>query len=236
MRHLVLIVGVALAITTFVAGQIAIGGNSDAAHACQQGGYASLQGSDGTLFKNAGECTAFAARGGTIVGIGATCSFVSGTTGCITLNDVAIREFDLSTFTYLSAATYTLTGSLTFSPICVTCGTPTALGGGTYAFAGASTSSGTWTVTGITSPIGINFFDASDTNTTCASATVRQVIVDVSLSDASNATIGGGWIEMRLVTGGGTPTTNFVLAFLTAPTIGGGFFYTPDTSGVTMAC
>lgn len=235
MRHLALAVVVALAITTLLAGQIAMGGNSDAAHACQQGGYASLQGSDGTLFKNAGECTAFAAHGGTIVGITATCSFVSGQTGCITFNGVAIRQVDISTLSYLSTATYTLTGSMTFSPICITCGTPTASGGGTYTFAGTSNFSGSWAATGITSPIGINFFDASGNNTTCASATVRQVIVDVSLTDATNTTIGGGWIETRLVAGGGTPTTNFVLASLTTPTIGG-FFYTPDTSGVIMAC
>jgi hypothetical protein len=42
------------------------GGNSSAAHACQQGGYATLFGSDGTGFKNAGECTSYAAHGGTL--------------------------------------------------------------------------------------------------------------------------------------------------------------------------
>jgi hypothetical protein len=235
MRRFVVAVAVTLAITTLLAGQIALGGNSDAAHACQQGGYLTLQGADGTLFKNAGECTAFAAHGGAIIGITATCSFVSGQSGCITLNGVAIREFDISSFTYLSTAAYTLTGSMTFSPICVTCGTPTASGGGTYTFAGASTFSGSWEVTSVYSPTGINFLDASNNNTTCALATARQVILNVSLKDATNTTIGGGWIETRLVTGGGTPTTNFVLAYLSVPTIGGNF-YTPDTSGVTMAC
>lgn len=39
-------------------------GNSAAAHACQQGGFRFLEGSDGTRFKNAGQCTSFAARGG----------------------------------------------------------------------------------------------------------------------------------------------------------------------------
>ena len=37
-------------------GVVLAGGNADAAHACQQGGYASLLGSDGTTFQNAGEC------------------------------------------------------------------------------------------------------------------------------------------------------------------------------------
>jgi len=41
------------------------GGNSSAAHACQQGGYLSLVGSDGTTFDNVGACVSFAAHGGT---------------------------------------------------------------------------------------------------------------------------------------------------------------------------
>jgi len=45
------------------------GGNSDAAHACQQGGWQHLEGSDGTLFHNTGECVSFAAHGGTLVPI-----------------------------------------------------------------------------------------------------------------------------------------------------------------------
>ena len=42
-------------------------GNSDAAKACQQGGYANLVGADGTQFANAGECVSYAARGGTLL-------------------------------------------------------------------------------------------------------------------------------------------------------------------------
>ena len=45
------------------------GGNSASAHACQKGGWANLQGADGTLFKNAGDCTSYAAQGGTLVPI-----------------------------------------------------------------------------------------------------------------------------------------------------------------------
>lgn len=45
------------------------GGNSDAAQACQQGGWQHLQGSDGTLFQNTGECVSYAAHGGTLVPI-----------------------------------------------------------------------------------------------------------------------------------------------------------------------
>ncbi len=43
------------------------GGNSDAAHACQQGGYLDLFRTDGTAFKNTGECVSYAAHGGTFV-------------------------------------------------------------------------------------------------------------------------------------------------------------------------
>lgn len=39
-------------------------GNSEAAHLCQQGGYATLVGSNGETFANTGECVRFAARGG----------------------------------------------------------------------------------------------------------------------------------------------------------------------------
>ena len=48
----------------------AAGGNSDAAHACQQGGYQSLVGTDGG-FANVGECVSYAAHGGTFVTPGA---------------------------------------------------------------------------------------------------------------------------------------------------------------------
>lgn len=40
-------------------------GNSGSAHACQHGGWQSLRGSDGTTFKNQGQCVSYAARGGT---------------------------------------------------------------------------------------------------------------------------------------------------------------------------
>jgi hypothetical protein len=40
------------------------GGNSDGAKACQQGGWQTLHRSDGSSFKNAGDCTSYAAQGG----------------------------------------------------------------------------------------------------------------------------------------------------------------------------
>lgn len=59
---------------------LAGGGNSAAAHACQQGGYLGLVGSDGETFRNTGECVSFVAHGGTfatgiIVPAGASVTF-----------------------------------------------------------------------------------------------------------------------------------------------------------------
>ena len=42
-------------------------GNSEAAHACQQGGYVNWTRQDGTTFDNTGQCVSYAARGGTLV-------------------------------------------------------------------------------------------------------------------------------------------------------------------------
>ncbi|HJQ19595.1 MAG TPA: hypothetical protein VJ867_04540, partial [Gemmatimonadaceae bacterium] len=45
----------------------AAGGNSAAAHACQQDGYKDLFRSNGTPFANTGECVSYAAHGGVFV-------------------------------------------------------------------------------------------------------------------------------------------------------------------------
>lgn len=60
-------------LTPAVAGQNAVhaaGGNSDAAHLCQQGGYLMLVGTNGssdTGFGNTGQCVSYAAHGGWLV-------------------------------------------------------------------------------------------------------------------------------------------------------------------------
>ena len=41
-------------------------GNSEAAHLCQQGGWQTLQGTDGTTFANQDDCVSHAAEGGTL--------------------------------------------------------------------------------------------------------------------------------------------------------------------------
>jgi hypothetical protein len=42
-------------------------GNSEAAHACEEGGYLNYIDADGNTFKNEGQCTRYAAQGGTLV-------------------------------------------------------------------------------------------------------------------------------------------------------------------------
>jgi hypothetical protein len=44
-------------------------GNSPSAHACQKGGYATLEGTNGTLFSTVGACVSYAAHGGTLEAI-----------------------------------------------------------------------------------------------------------------------------------------------------------------------
>jgi len=46
------------------------GGNSEAAKACQGGGFQTMEGADGTAFTNAGECVSYVAKGGVIRPIG----------------------------------------------------------------------------------------------------------------------------------------------------------------------
>ena len=79
--HIMRITMIAAMLVALTAGPAAAaGGNAAAAHACQQGGYLGLVGSDGETFSNTGECVSFAAHGGTfatgiIVPSGATVTF-----------------------------------------------------------------------------------------------------------------------------------------------------------------
>jgi len=59
-----------LALSVGAATATAGGGNSDAAKACQQGGWQTMVRQDGTGFKNAGDCVSYAAQGGGLVPTG----------------------------------------------------------------------------------------------------------------------------------------------------------------------
>jgi len=67
MKRLFFVLCAALALTVGVSTASAGGGNSDAAHACQQGKWQYIVRSDGTPFKNQGDCVSYAAQGGTLV-------------------------------------------------------------------------------------------------------------------------------------------------------------------------
>jgi hypothetical protein len=60
---LVLCAGLALAVGV---GTATAGGNSDVAHACQQGGWQNYVRADGTGFNNQGECVSYGAQGGSL--------------------------------------------------------------------------------------------------------------------------------------------------------------------------
>jgi hypothetical protein len=57
----------ALALSVGVGTAAAGGGNSDAAKACQKGGWQTLVRQDGTAFTNTGDCVSYAAHGGALV-------------------------------------------------------------------------------------------------------------------------------------------------------------------------
>ncbi len=65
--RLVAMCGLVLGTLTLGAAASANGGNSDAAHACQRGGYANYTRTDGTGFANTGQCVSYAAQGGQLV-------------------------------------------------------------------------------------------------------------------------------------------------------------------------
>jgi hypothetical protein len=65
--RLMLVLCAALALTVGATTASAGGGNSGNAQACQQGGWQNLVRSDGSTFKNQGDCVSYAAQGGTLV-------------------------------------------------------------------------------------------------------------------------------------------------------------------------
>jgi hypothetical protein len=216
----------------------------DAAHACQQGGYAALTRSDGTGFKNAGECTSYAARGGEIVGIGAACT-ATATVGCLVLDAVTIREAALSgeplVVTYLSARTYTLSGTIRFTP---TCQNGTAVcdysivaitGNGTFSASdGTNTlATGTWTAS-YSSPDPYSFTDAAFGSTTCAAAEIQMVTARLALTYPPDS--GGAWVEVRLDSSADGPIKDMVLGNFYTPGLPSGYFHTADVSSVTLTC
>ena len=245
MRRLTLIACLVLVAVAAAPGRPAAvqAGNADAAHACQNGGYASLTDEAGNPFKNAGQCTAHAARGGDIIGAGPACSFAPNN-GCVVLDDVAITEatFSGGVYTY-GTDTYTLAGTMTFTPTCQngTTGCSYAhpnvviTGTGTFSVAGSTTASGTWTVAYLGAPSPYSFTDGSFAATTCATAQIRSIQVWMYLTSTGSAT-GGGWLQVRTDATDSGPTKDFVRGDFSSGPLPTGTFHTGNMTGVTISC
>jgi hypothetical protein len=143
-------------------------------------------GTDGTTFKNAGECTSFAAGGGTIIGVPA-CTVVTGTSGCVTFTNavapLAGCDFTCSDWTQ----TITLNGVFSFSPTSCTsqaanwCPAGQASGGGTYTITGANAQTGTFTVTGTQT----SYFISGNAEVDCSVADVQFIVATVTFTSST---------------------------------------------------
>lgn len=67
LRTLAVVLLLSLLTVPFGANAAPGGGNGANAHLCQQGGWQDLTRTDGTPFKNQGDCISYAAQGGTVV-------------------------------------------------------------------------------------------------------------------------------------------------------------------------
>jgi hypothetical protein len=196
-----------LGLTSHGAALAATGGNADAAHACQQSGYLTLHGSDGTTFKNEGQCVSYVARGGTISGV--TACTVSSTTGCLTFDNTLLSS-QLGT-----GNTINVTGSFSFVDGCDSTGfcqpslpNNLATGGGTYVekdSSGKVISSGIIRVADTAGYeeglLFVYYLDTSDVpQATCSAGTgVRIVEVQATLIDSSTGAT--DWVSLGADTG-----------------------------------
>jgi hypothetical protein len=68
LRVTMMLVAMAVMVPLFaVVAYAAAGGNSANAHKCEEGGYLDYTDANGDPFKNEGQCTSYAARGGQLV-------------------------------------------------------------------------------------------------------------------------------------------------------------------------
>jgi hypothetical protein len=227
-------------------------GNSDAAHACQQGGYLTLTGRDSSgqpvTFANEGECVSFVAHGGFIPGV--TACMVTSTTGCLTFNNATLPELSGSDPGY----TITLTGSTSFVDTCPsgTCdyvsssnfNLPNALatGGGTYVeqdSTGTVTHQGIYRIAGTAGSYeglgGVVYVDPNRSLvSSCAAATgERLVLLVATLIDSSP----GATPQLAVIEGatGVLPSTP-PLPFAGVGTTSDTFLGTVSSSAMSLTC
>ena len=216
------------------------GGNADAAHLCQQGGYARLKGSDGTTLGNAGDCVRYAAHGGTIVGVSA-CS-VTSTTGCLVFDNVTLPSVQGT------GNSITLTGSISFvtaCPIPLSAGicyppTPNDLATGTGSYVetdagGSVVSHGTFRIADTTgSSEGLFasvYLDSPGNPSTCTLATFDRVVyVAATLLDGSTGATQDALIAAGVGTAFAVPqgALQYVNPFVDT--------FSGQSSGITITC
>jgi len=238
-KRTLVVLFVLVAVGTVGADASAGGGNSDAAHACQQGGYLTLHRSDGSPFKNAGDCVSYFAQGGTLSG----CT-VTATSGCLIFDNAVMSESDTTNF---PGWTVTVNAAFSFDTSCNmfalgdTCGNPPfgepnsyATGGGTYVIkdgTGAVVEQGTLTADDADTYEGLWFagYSAADGSTaaSCSAAAEREVGVVASTSDPSDI-----HVELSAGTTSVNPSSNFAF---TGTSTGLEFEAAPST-GVTLTC
>ena len=186
---------VATVLSTLMAPPALSSGNQDAAHACQKGGYLTLQGTDGTTFKNAGECVSFVARGGTITNVSTTCSYTAGASGCVVLDDVVVPVGTTGT----GSTSTTLAGMFTFAPITTWSYGTTVTVSGSGTWVASTGGSGTWTANAISSIYPTQFTAGSPT--TCDAADTRYVGVHMDVY-AGGSLVGALEVQVRDATSG----------------------------------
>jgi hypothetical protein len=210
-----------------VAGTAAAGGgNSGAAQSCQQGGYLTMQRSDGTSFKNAGDCVSYFAQTNKT----AAC-VVTATTGCMTFDNVILTNG--------SGDTVTLNAAYSFDTTCTDlCPDDVylnnyATGGGTYTIRSSSggiieqstlTTADTpgTTYEGLYQAI---YLDSSEHTSTCTAAASRLVDVYANTGVATDqvAVLHGVYVPAQ-------PSSSDV-QFTTD-----NFAFSGDPAGFTIAC
>jgi hypothetical protein len=192
------------------------GGNSDAAHACQHGGYASMIGLSGgqlVTFTNEGACVAFAAQGGTFTTPVVPCA-VTTTSGCLTFNNNTLSSFS-------NGSRITLLGSTSFDDTCAGYCTQSvfpnavATGGGDYVetnSSGSVISEGQYRIADTAGTpeglVGTAFFDNSGNPTSCTAAVFRGVAVNAALVDAQT-----GATQTVEIDGDTNPNVSHALVF-----------------------
>ena len=210
---------------------VVAGGNSDAAHACQQGGYITLRGTDGTIFKNAGDCVSYVARGGTITGVAADCVYTPGTSGCVEFDNVRVY---LGTGAVVADWT-SLSGMFSFAPVTNWYFTTTIVvtGSGTWTTSAGGT--GTWTATSTFPYYETKFYNSTTSAfDLCGASDIRYVGVNLDVAGAGVAAGSVFYLQLRNATTG--------INYVTYQGFGGasgepwGLHNTTNVTGVTLRC